>query len=108
MSGVSITVMPPKTRVFPLILSCMAQAALRSLVVVAVQDEHGDVDRLQVLGEVGLREGLDAVVLRLRAAHHSLAPPVVDQALRDLRARTVESVERAGRNVEVELRAVGG
>ena len=63
---------------------------------------------LQVLGEVGLREGLDAVVMRLRAAHHALAPPVLDHGLRRLRARPVVAVEGAAREVEIELRAVGG
>ena len=55
------------------------------LVVVAVhhQDRHRDL--LQVLGEVGLREGDDAVVVGLRAAHHSLAPPVLDDRFRRLR-----------------------
>src|SRR2546430_593776 len=43
------------------------------LVVVAVHDEGRLVDDLQVLGEVGLREGSDAVVMRLRAAHHAQA-----------------------------------
>ncbi len=41
-----------------------------------------DVDRLQILGEVRLGEGLDAVVVRLGAAHHALPPPIVDHALR--------------------------
>src|SRR5437879_4828147 len=54
------------------------------LVVVAVADQHRHVDLLQVLGEVGLGEGDDAVVVRLGAAHHALAPPVADQALGDL------------------------
>src|SRR3954465_498835 len=35
------------------------------LVVVAVHDQHWDVDLLQVLGEVGLGERLDAIVVRL-------------------------------------------
>src|SRR5215470_6713879 len=77
------------------------------LVIVAVQDKRGDLDRLQVLGEVGLRECLDAVVVRLRTSHHSLAPPVVDQTLRNLRAGTVEAVERARWQVDIKLRAVG-
>ena len=52
-------------------------------------------------------ENDDAIVVRLRAAHHALAPPVVDDRLRRLGARTVEAIERAGGNVAVELRAVG-
>src|SRR2546426_190201 len=34
------------------------------LIVLAVHDQRGDVDRLQIVGEVGLRERLDAVVVR--------------------------------------------
>ena len=37
--------------------------------------------------------------MRLGAAHHSLAPPIVDQALAELRAGPVEAVERAGRDI---------
>ena len=51
------------------------------LIVVAVHHQHRHVDLLEVLGEVGLRERLDAVVMRLGAAHHALAPPVLDDAL---------------------------
>ena len=35
------------------------------LVVLAVHDQHRDVDLFQILGEVGLREGDDAVVMCL-------------------------------------------
>src|SRR6059058_2339629 len=79
-----------------------------NLVVVAVHDEGRHVDDLQVLGEVGLREGSDAVVMRLRAAHHALAPPVLDHGLGHLRARPVVVVEWAARELPIELRAVGG
>jgi hypothetical protein len=42
-----------------------------------VHDEHGQIDLLQVVREVGFREGLDAVVLRLcTALHSSLAAPI--------------------------------
>jgi hypothetical protein len=46
------------------------------LIVVAVhhQNRHGNL--LQVLGEIRLREGDDAVVVCLGASHHALAPPV--------------------------------
>src|SRR5260370_40201166 len=40
------------------------------LVLVAVHHECGDGDDLQVLREIGLREGLYAIVLRLRPAPH--------------------------------------
>ncbi len=54
--------------------------------VVTVRDEHRDVDLLQVFGEVGLRESLDAIVVGFRAAHHALAPPIVDDGLGHFRA----------------------
>src|SRR5207249_115076 len=78
------------------------------LIVVAVQDEDRCGDRLQIVGEIGLRECLDAVVMRLGCAHHALAPPVVDDALRYLRAGTVESIERPRWDVTEELRAIRG
>ena len=53
-------------------------------------------------------EGDDAVVVRLGAAHHALAPPVLDDGLRRLDAGPVEAVERARRQRAVELRPVGG
>jgi hypothetical protein len=36
----------------------------------------GTVDLLQVFGEVRLGEGDDAVIVRLGASHHTLAPPI--------------------------------
>jgi hypothetical protein len=77
------------------------------LIIVAMHDERRHVNLLQVLSEVGLREGLDAIVVRLGTSHHSLTPPVVDDTLTYLRARTVEAVEGASGHVAIELRAVG-
>ena len=78
------------------------------LIVIAVhhEDRHGDL--LQVFGEVRLGEGDDAVVVRLGAAHHALAPPVPDHALRGLRAGPVIAIERSGRQIVIELGPVGG
>src|SRR5262245_11697656 len=78
------------------------------LVVVAMHDERRHVDDLQVFGKVRLREGPNSVVVRLRAAHHALAPPVVDDGLGYLRARPVVAVEGAAREFPIEMRAVGG
>ena len=44
------------------------------------QDRHRDL--LQVFGEIGLRERDDAVIMRLGAAHHALAPPIPDRSAR--------------------------
>ena len=73
------------------------------LVVVAVHHQHRHGDLLQVFGEVGLREGDDAVVVGLRAAHHALTPPIPDDRLRRFRARPVVAVERPRRQVVIEL-----
>src|SRR4029079_8255202 len=78
------------------------------LVVVAMHNERWYVDDFEVLCKVGLREGLDAIVLRFRPAHHGLAPPVLDDGLGHLRARTVIAVEGAAGEFPIELRAVGG
>ena len=46
-------------------------------------------------------------VMRLRAAHHALAPPVLDDRLRGFHARPVEAIEWPLRQVAIELRAIG-
>ena len=76
------------------------------LISVTMQDEDGDVDLLQVFGEISFREGLNAVIAGLDAAHHSLEPPVLADALRDFCAGTVVTVERES-DVPIELRAIG-
>src|SRR5579859_2664849 len=65
-------------------------------------------DRLEVFIEIGLRKRLDAVVVRLRASHHSLAPPIVDYALGHLGAGPIEAVERTRRDVSEELCTISG
>ena len=67
------------------------------LIVLAVHHQHRDVDLLQILGVVGLREDLDAIVMGLGSAHHALAPPVVDDPLGNLGAGPIEAIERAHR-----------
>src|ERR1700719_792181 len=62
----------------------------------------------QVRREIRLRECDDAIVMRLRTPHHSLAPPVLDDSLRNLCTRPVEAVERTRRHVPIELGAVIG
>src|SRR5205085_2527054 len=58
---------------------------------------------LQILRKIGLRERDNAIVMRLRTAHHALAPPVPNGRLDRFDAGTVETVERAGRQVVIEL-----
>src|SRR3546814_14602893 len=62
--------------------------------------------RSQVLRESGFRERLDPVVVRLGTTRHALPPPVLDDRLRRFHARPVEAVERAARQIEIELRAI--
>src|SRR5690606_14527507 len=78
------------------------------LVVIAVQDERRHLDGLQVIGEVRLGERGDAVVVRFRAAHHCLPPPVPHYTVRRLRAGAVEPVEWPARKPDVELCAATG
>ena len=72
-----------------------------------MHDERRKVYRLQICGEVGLRERFDAVVMRVGAAHHPLPPPVVDHGFGHVCAWTVLPIERATRDIPVELRAIG-
>src|SRR5262249_41882633 len=65
---------------------------------------HGDF--LQILSEVGLREGDDTIVVSLCPAHHALPPPVLNGRLGRL-ARLVVVIEGTRSEVAVELRAVG-
>src|SRR6185369_1354555 len=78
------------------------------LVVFAVHDQDRDGVLLQVFGEIGLRKSHDAIVVGLGASHHSLTPPVLDCRLDGLHGRAVESVKRAGGEVAIEFRTVGG
>src|SRR2546428_13605287 len=70
--------------------------------------QYRDSDLLEVFGEIGLREGDDSVVVRLRAAHHALTPPVLDDGLRGLRARAVVAVEGTRSHIAIEAWAIGG
>src|SRR6266536_5846643 len=73
------------------------------LVVLAMDDQNRHRDLLQILREVGLRKRDDAVIMRLGTAHHALAPPVPNGRLDRFHAGTVETIERAGREIVIEL-----
>jgi hypothetical protein len=73
-----------------------------------VHHEYRHRDLLQILGEVCLGEGDDAVVVRLGAAHHALAPPVLDDRFDRFDARTVEAVEGGRGQVAVKGGTIGG
>src|SRR5947207_12724571 len=68
-----------------------------------MNDQNRHRDFLQVFGEVCLRERDDAVVMRLGATHHALAPPIPYDRLDRFHAGTVEAVERASRQIVIEL-----
>ena len=65
----------------------------------------GTSNLLEVLGEIGLGEGLDAFVGVLEAGLHAPKPELIQRALGDLGPRPVGAVEQC-RQVLVELRAV--
>jgi hypothetical protein len=75
------------------------------LVVLAVQDQSRDIDLLEILGEISLREGLDALVRVFEAGLHAPEPELIQYALGDLGPRPIGTVELC-RQVLVELRAV--
>src|SRR3546814_15945631 len=79
-----------------------------NLIILAVNDQHRHFDGLQVLGKVGFRKGLDTPITSLDAPHHPLPPPIVNQAIRDVRFRTVHAVAWSNRYNERVLRAVRG
>src|ERR1700751_4329635 len=70
-----------------------------------MHDKGGDIDPLEVFGEVGLRKCLDAVVMGLDSTHHSLTPPVVTNALRNSGSWPVVTIERKG-DVLIELGSI--
>ncbi|MNY68931.1 hypothetical protein D3C86_2067810 [compost metagenome] len=51
------------------------------LIVIALQNQRWHGDGFQILGLVGFGERFDALIVRFRAADHSLTPPVLDGAL---------------------------
>ena len=75
------------------------------LVVVAVEYERWHVELFEVFGEIGFGEGFDAVYDGFETDLHPLQPERVAQALRDLGAWPVGSVEWRGEILE-ELRSV--
>src|ERR1700720_918746 len=76
------------------------------LVIVTLQHESRHRDRFQIARLVCLRESLDAFVMSERAAHHPLAPPILDDSLRGLRAGSVEAIKRTRSHPKKELSPV--
>lgn len=59
-------------------------------IVVPLHAQGWHADALQIVGEVRFRERLDAVVVSLRAVHHALAPPVINDAIQRLGVSAVD------------------
>src|SRR5262249_22200713 len=78
------------------------------LVVFALHDERWHIDALQVLSEIRFRERLDTIVMGLGPAHHALTPPILNNTIQRLGARSVKPVERFGSEIVIKLSAVGG
>src|SRR5260370_1675699 len=75
------------------------------LVVITMENQCRNINLLEIVTEVGLRERFDAVIVSFDSAGHSLQPEMLPNAFRDLRAWTVVAIERKGK-VLVELRLV--
>ena len=70
------------------------RADRHDLIIVAMKNESWHVELLEVFGEVRFREGLDAVVVGLHSSQHTLQPPLLADAFRNLGAGPVVAVER--------------
>ena len=77
------------------------------LVVLTVHDQGWDIELLEVLGEISLGEGLDALIGVLEAGLHAPEPELIQDSLGDHGARPVGTIEHVSQ-VLVELRAVLG
>ena len=71
------------------------------LVVFALHDERRYFDALQVLGEVRFGERLDTIVVGLGPADHALAPPIPNNTIHRLGARSVKPVEHCGSEIAI-------
>lgn len=71
-----------------------------------MKNKHRDLNTLQILDEVCLREDCDAVLRTLETARHSLAIPIPDQALTRCCILAVEAEEWAAGDIDEELGSV--
>lgn len=75
------------------------------LVIVAMGDEHRDIDPLQILGVIDLREFVDAIELAFDAAHKALQPKTLALTFAYLRAWPIVAIKRHGQ-ILIELRPI--
>src|SRR5260370_8066137 len=73
--------------------------------VITMENQCRNINLLEIVAKVGLRERLNAVIVSFDSARHSLQPKMLPNAFRNLRAWTVVAIERKGK-VLVELRLV--
>ena len=75
------------------------------LVVLAVYDQDRNINLLEILSEIGFKEGLESFVDILETSFHTPEPELIQHTLRDLGSRPVCTVERYR---EVPCRIVSG
>src|SRR5215472_4161412 len=85
------------------LLSCVLDG--NNLVVLTMHNQGWDIELLEVFGEIGLGEGLDAFIGILETSLHAPKPELIQDSLGDLGPLPVGAVERDGK-VLVELRAI--
>src|SRR5690242_19129648 len=76
------------------------------LIIVTLHHASRHRDRFQIARLICLGESFDAIVMSECASHHPLAPPILDDSLRSLRARSVEAVKRTRSHIKKELSPV--
>ena len=76
------------------------------LVVLPVDDQGGNVEPLQVFGEIGLGEGLDAIEGGFESDLHRPQPEHVTNALRDPGTRPVGAVEGGADLLVIDVGAI--
>lgn len=79
-----------------------------TIIIAALCYEGWNFDILEILRLIGFRECSDAVIMRFGSSHYTLAPPVIDHTLRNLRIWPVEAIKRTGSNVALKLCTIGG
>src|SRR5450432_460371 len=76
-----------------------------NLVIVTMKNESWHIELLEIFCKVGFGESLNTVISSFHTSHHSLQPPALTDAFRNLGAGPVVSVKRKS-NVFVKLRPI--
>src|SRR5262245_41282413 len=83
----------------------LGMAHRNDLIVARVHDQGRDIELLEVLSEVSLRERLDALIRVLQTGLHAQGPEVIEDSLRDLGTVAV-GAEKGHGKIPPELRTV--